>query len=48
MSITKLQLHQIQVGKPLPFDAVDADGKMLLRRGIVIESQHQIDGLAGV
>lgn len=45
MSNTKLQSHQIQVGTPIPFDAFDADGMLLLRRGVVIDSQHQIDGL---
>ncbi len=45
MSTNKLQADQIEVGKPLPFDTFDAEGKLLLRRGIVIDSQHQIDGL---
>ena len=45
MSNTRLQPHQIQVGKPLAFDAYDAYGKLLLRRGVVIDSQHQLDAL---
>jgi hypothetical protein len=45
LSNTKLQSGQIQLGKPLPFDAFDAEGKLLLRRGVVIDSQHQLDGL---
>ena len=45
MSNSKLQADQIQVGKPLPFDTFDGEGKLLLRRGIVIDSQHQLEAL---
>ena len=45
MSNTRLQAHQVQVGKPLAFDAYDSYGKLLLRRGVVIDSQHQLDAL---
>ena len=45
MSISKLQSNQIELGKPIPFDAFDATGKMLLRRGVVVDNQSQIDTL---
>ena len=45
MSNSRLQSNQIELGKPIPFDAFDANGKLLLRRGVVIDNQHQIDTL---
>ena len=41
-SLAKLQANQIQVGKPLPFDAYDAGGHLLLRRGFVIDTRDQL------
>jgi hypothetical protein len=45
MATTRLQSNQVHVGKPLPFDTFDAEGKLLLRQGIVIESIHQLEQL---
>lgn len=36
---------QLSVGTPLPWDAYTADGKLLLRRGQIIESEKAIDRL---
>ncbi len=38
-------MHQLRVGAPLPFDTYDADGKLLLVRGYVIESRDQLERL---
>jgi len=35
----------IELGKPLPFAAYDADRNLLLNRGVVVTSEHQINGL---
>jgi c-di-GMP-binding flagellar brake protein YcgR len=35
----------IELGKPLPFAAYDADRNLLLNRGIVVSTDHQVDVL---
>ncbi len=35
----------IELGKPLPFAAYDADRNLLLNRGIVVSTEHQVDVL---
>jgi HD-GYP domain-containing protein (c-di-GMP phosphodiesterase class II) len=35
----------VQVGRPLPFNAFDKNGKLLLKKGTVIKSQKQLDAL---
>jgi hypothetical protein len=35
----------IELGKPLPFAAYDSDRNLLLNRGVVVTSEHQIDVL---
>lgn len=45
MAGERLQASQIQVGLPLPFDAYDAAGKLLLRKGYVIGSDSQLERL---
>jgi len=45
MSKFKLQVSQIDVGVPLPFDTFDASGKLLLRQGFRIESAEQLERL---
>jgi HD-GYP domain-containing protein (c-di-GMP phosphodiesterase class II) len=42
MSKIRLQVTQIRVGTPLPFDTYDDTGKLLLRKGFRIESQDQL------
>ena len=42
MTDTRLHAGQIQVGIPLPFDTFDQDGKLLLRKGFVIDSPEQL------
>ncbi|HEX8961636.1 MAG TPA: HD domain-containing phosphohydrolase [Rhodocyclaceae bacterium] len=37
--------NEIHVGKPLPWNVFDAGGVLLLRRGVVITSQHALDRL---
>lgn len=42
MSEHRLRADQISVGNPLPFDAYDERGTLLLRRGSIIASQSQL------
>jgi hypothetical protein len=35
----------IELGKPLPFAAYDADRNLLLNRGVIVSSEHQVDVL---
>jgi len=41
----KLSLDQLRVGAPLPWDVVDASGRLLLRRGYVIQHDAQLESL---
>lgn len=45
MSMFQLLATQIGMGVPMPFDAFDAQGKLLLRKGFVIESTQQLERL---
>lgn len=36
---------EIEIGKPLPFAIYDADGNLLLNRGVVVISEHQVEVL---
>jgi hypothetical protein len=36
---------EIELGKPLPFAAYDADRNLLLNRGVIVTSEHQIEML---
>ncbi len=45
MSRNRLNASQIVAGIPLPFDTYDSDGRLLLRRGYVIESADQAERL---
>jgi hypothetical protein len=45
MPTFKLQASQIDVGLPLPFDTFDVNGKLLLRKGLRIESADQLERL---
>lgn len=36
---------EIELGKPLPFAVYDADRNLLLNRGVVVSSQHQLEEL---
>jgi hypothetical protein len=42
MSDIRLHADQIHVGIPLPFDTFDEDGKLLLRRGFVVDDPLQL------
>ena len=42
MSDLRLHADQISVGTPLPFDTFDQDGKLLLRKGFVIDDPQQL------
>lgn len=44
-SSIRLQAHHVQIGRPLPFDAFDDHGKLLLRKGFVIGSESQLERL---
>ncbi len=43
MSKTKLKPSDISIGKPIPWAAYDGNGALLLNKGYVIQSQHQLD-----
>lgn len=45
MSGTRIVASDIRVGQPLTWDVFDASGKLLLRRGGIIETQRAIDRL---
>lgn len=45
MSMFQLLATQIGMGVPMPFDAFDAQGKLLLRKGFVIDSPQQLERL---
>lgn len=36
-----VKLHELLLGKPMPFDVYDRDGRLLLRRGYVIETEQE-------
>jgi HD-GYP domain-containing protein (c-di-GMP phosphodiesterase class II) len=43
--MNKLGGNQIRVGLPVPFDCYDGHGNLLLRKGLVVDSQKQVDFL---
>lgn len=43
--MNRLGLDDIQIGKPLPWDCFDKSGALLLRKGVVVSSARQIEGL---
>jgi c-di-GMP-binding flagellar brake protein YcgR len=43
--LVPLRKLDIELGKPLPFAAYDADRNLLLNRGVVVTSEKQIDAL---
>lgn len=45
MALNKLRQGDIEVGAPIPWDALDAAGRLLLRQGAVIQSQEQLERL---
>lgn len=45
MTQHRISLSDIQVGRPLPWNAYNARGQLLLKKGVVIESQSQVAGL---
>lgn len=45
MDKRRLSRSDIAVGQTLPWDVYDADGHLLLRRGLVLDSHHKVDAL---
>lgn len=45
LSLIPVPPTEIALGRPLPWSVYDANGKLLLASGFVIESQNQLDGL---
>jgi c-di-GMP-binding flagellar brake protein YcgR len=43
--LVPVRKSDIELGKPLPFAAYDADRNLLLNRGVVVSSEHQIEVL---
>lgn len=39
------EVHRVRVGEPLPFGICDAEGRLLLARGQLLQSQGQLEGL---
>ena len=44
-SLVPIRHHELEIGKPLRKPGYDANGKLLLASGYVVESQNQLDGL---
>lgn len=45
MKMLRLPRSKVQIGKPLPWSVRDAQGWLLLSRGHMVESEHQLDML---
>ena len=45
MQRVRIRVDQLQVGAAVPFDIYSSEGRLLLRRGHVIESEEQLDRL---
>ncbi len=45
MSYERVKEGELQVGRPVPWALYDQDDRLLLARGVVIESAHQLDEL---
>jgi len=43
--MVKVGLADLKIGIPVPWDAYDANGKLLIRKGFVLESVHQVEVL---
>jgi HD-GYP domain-containing protein (c-di-GMP phosphodiesterase class II) len=43
--MNRLSGDQLRVGEPIPFDCYDGQGRLLLKKGLVIDTQRQIDFL---
>lgn len=43
--LVKLQAHHLNVGEPLPFDVLDIQSRLLLRKGSVVASEAQLERL---
>ncbi|MBI5329673.1 MAG: flagellar brake protein [Betaproteobacteria bacterium] len=41
--LTPVRKNEIEVGRPLPWSVYDADRNLLLRAGVVVVSEHQVD-----
>lgn len=41
----KIAAHEVEVGKPLPHPLYDGNRKLLLKRGYVVETEHQCEQL---
>jgi HD-GYP domain-containing protein (c-di-GMP phosphodiesterase class II) len=45
MKMLRLPRSKVRIGTPLPWNVRDADGLLLLSRGHVVESEHQLEAL---
>jgi HD-GYP domain-containing protein (c-di-GMP phosphodiesterase class II) len=45
VKLAAIRADLLQVGTPIPFDVFDSTGRLLLRRGHVVESQQQLERL---
>src|SRR5512133_3350913 len=45
MKMLRLPRSKVQIGTPLPWSVRDAQGWLLLSRGHMVESEHQLDQL---
>ncbi len=44
-AMDRIKLNDIRVGEPLPYDCYDAGGHLLLKKGAIIASERQLEGL---
>jgi len=45
MSYIKINLNEVNVGQALPWAVFDGEGKLLLRKGYILNSRHQLEVL---
>jgi hypothetical protein len=43
--LVPVRKSEIELGKPLPFSIYDASRNLLLSRGVIVRSEHQIEAL---
>lgn len=44
-SLIRVRESEVEIGQPLPWSAYDANGRLLLSRGVVVQSANQMRGL---
>ncbi len=47
MAQQRISMSDIHIGRPLPWNAYNSRGQLLLKKGVIIESESQVAGLVG-